>query len=257
VTALEGLKTQATGLLKSTITTGAFSRGVPGTDFQQVLSTLGRYFTTGQALAGLSATDCTYFWDDFMLGSPIYPPGTLNIVAAGGTGIADTSTSKGGVFRIHTSTTANSNVITYTARGQIGPPLTSRWYLAARAKIATATDAQTTCGVGLLNLAQSGMIVAGANGGNTTNFSVSYNSIYLGGSVLDLGLALDTAYHVFELWGLADNKLYARIDGGATVSVTLASPADSMAFAMIARNGTTAADRELDTDWMLVMGERN
>jgi hypothetical protein len=70
-------------------------------------------------------------------------------------------------------------------------------------------------------------------------------------------VALDTAYHVFELWGLADNKLYARIDGGATVSVTIASPADSMAFAMIARNGTTAADRELDTDWMLVMGERS
>jgi hypothetical protein len=232
---------------------------VKGTDFQQVLSTLGRYFTTGQALAGLSATDCAYMWEDFMLSrdNSLYPTGYYTLFVVGGTGLADAAGSKAGVFRIRSTATAGSNAIVYSGRAQIGNLLTDRWYIAGRAKIPTpSNDAQTTCGLGTMNIAQGNMLTAGANGGNTTNFSVSYNSIYLGGSVLDLGLALDTAFHVYEMWGLGDNKVYARIDGGATVSGTLTGPADAVGVAMIARNGTTAADRELDTDWLLVMTPR-
>lgn len=227
-----------------------------GVDYEQLEASFGKYFSIGQALTSLSATDLAWLWEDFFTSSANLHTGWTQFSAGSATALAGQSGDRGGIYTILSNATANSTIIPYSVRKCIANCLTDKWYVAGRLRIPTAVDAQTVCGVGLFNNAQNTTIMGGANGNNTTNFTLSYGGIYLGSSVLDLGLAIDTVAHVYEMWGLGDNKVYGRIDGGGTVSATIAGPVDQSSVAAIARNGTTAANRQSDVDWILALTPR-
>lgn len=165
---------------------------------------------------------------------------------------------KGGIWRITSGASSGSTVMVYPFRACVASVLTDRWYIAWRTRIPTAVDAQTVCGGGLINSNQGETIMAGVNGGNTTNFTVSHDSIYLttAGNLIDLGVAIDTSFHIYEMWGTGSTTLNARIDAASTLTATLAGPATFVTPGMIARNGTTATTRQTDGDWVLMLTPR-
>lgn len=221
--------------------------------------TLPTYLSRASTLSGLSATDLAYFWDDFTT-----EPTTNTTFGwlVGGGGSASTTTqiaaTGGGLLMLNTGASAASNAQWTQVDGIISNVSTAKWYAACRFRVTTTPDAQTTALVGLINQAASKTIACGVVGSlDATHFVLQYDGNATG-SVLSLVTAINTSFHVYEMWGTGSTTLNVAIDGGAPLSVTMAAaPADYASAIMTVRNGTTAASQQIQTDWVLVAGARS
>jgi hypothetical protein len=203
-----------------------------------------------------------WVFDDFLecASSPTIPLGWNFSQAGSGAGdLRGVTDEGGGVYQQTTGATAASFALAQTEAPAIRNAGTVPWYFAVRAKITTAVTPQTILWGGLVNTnAGTISIAAGFFGAlHATNFVVQYDGNEAG-SFVNLGVAADTAFHVFEMWSTGDGKLHCAIDFGPDLgNVTMsAAPATSMAPRMIARNGTDAVARIRRTDWVAVMCKR-
>jgi hypothetical protein len=181
----------------------------------------------------------------------------------GGTQSFSSHGKSGGWQRIQTSTTANSAYQALWANMGIYTTTTPAWYFAGRMTIFTAVDTAAVAAFGIQDSGNSCSIHAGwVRNLHATNFVVQYDGYSpTGGSGtgLNLGVAVDTDPHIYEMWCLAgSNELYARIDGGTTVHATMSSPPSSkvMVPGAYVINGATAANRGMDIDWALCVAQR-
>lgn len=179
-------------------------------------------------------------------------------------GITDES---GGVSQQDTGATAGSNNAHVGASPLILAVATNPWYVAFRTKVTTAVSAaQTKLFTSIRNAAATKTIGAGVfsqsiAGAASTKYVFQYDGSEAG-SAIDTGVVFDTAYHVFEMWGLgtADGgKLHAAMDFGPDLGgVTMASaPTDSMHAYRNANNGTDNVSRAFRTDWFACLSKRS
>lgn len=213
------------------------------------------YTRLGLAMSGL-ANDASLgdLWDDFdKAASASVIPGWFRSNAGTGATATQVAGSAAGLVQFSTGVGANSREDWHALVGAIANVSTSRWYVAARLKVATAADAQAIVGFGLVNLAFTKTIIAGIAGGlDVAHFTVQYDGNFGAGSSLSLVTAPDTNIHVVELAGRADGKVYARLDGGTIVSATMAAaPADSMYPIFTTRNGAAGNVATQQVDWAL------
>ena len=216
---------------------------------------LARYVDLGIKACGLT-TSFGYLWEDFDRNPTdnAAPPGWSHFPVAG-TAAATSflAGTTGGVSRLLSGATANSRIDQYTNVYLTHQAGTARWYLAARLKIPTAVDAQARAFQSLR--AGTNNVGFGFNGLiDASNFIAFYDATFIAGTALTLA-AVDTSWHVFECWVAGDGILRARIDGGATVvagGAQASGAADAYLFNQV-QNGTTAADRQMDRDWTLVV----
>jgi hypothetical protein len=186
------------------------------------------------------------------------PDGWVEQLIGSGASALNIQTEGGGVSQLSTGTTAASNA-NHTTKSPIHRAVgTVPFYQAVRLKITTAVTAQSTIYAGLLDVAATKTIAAGFFGAlNPTNFVVQYDGIGTG-SVINTGVAVDNAWHVFETWGIGDGKLHAAVDFGADVGgVTMASaPAGSCHIARVVTNGTDAVARTALFDYVAAFYRR-
>ncbi len=97
---------------------------------------------------------------------------------------------------------------------------------------------------------------------NSANFVVAYGGSWLTQAVttaVDLGVAKDTAYHVWEIWTVG-NDLKCRLDGGATFTAAGAVSAwgatKTAGFLTSLFNGAAGAACGRETSWVLARGVR-
>lgn len=168
----------------------------------------------------------------------------------------------GGVQEVVTGGTAASRGQNKTLSPFVRAGGTVSWYCAFRSKLTTGVTAQTKALCGLVNAAANATIAAGFFGAlNASNFVAQYDGNEAGSSI-DLGVAVDTAYHVFELWCLGDSKLHCAIDFGADKAAaggtTMASaPTDALNGIRAIQNGTDAVGRTMRNDWFAMLAKRN
>lgn len=168
----------------------------------------------------------------------------------------------GGVVQVTTGATANSRADRLMNSPMVRNPQTTAWYLAFRQKITTAVTAQTRIYTGILDASVGSINIAAGFFGSLSaaNFVVQYDGGETG-SFVDLAVAVDTAYHTFEMWGgTGDNKLHCSIDLSSVdkCNVTLlAAPTISMSGRREAFNGTDAVARTVRHDWFAIMAKRN
>jgi hypothetical protein len=220
-------------------------------------STFDTYLQQCQGFAGLGP-DVAFFWDEFVASTNGTNISNYLGPSAVGTGTLDPQVGKGGTPRLKSGATANSSYSIFSNATIIANPSTERWCIATRFKIATATDTVSIVGVGMLNSSANSSIMAGFAGAlHATNFIVQFDGNIGAGTALNLNVAKDTNFHTYVIYGVGDGKVRARLDGGVEVSATLSSPPTTDMFFGTARNGTTAADRQMDLDWLLVVSTRS
>jgi hypothetical protein len=270
----QDLSALAAGLLKQT--GGVMGRALPGTDYVAgagqgtefdgsgnlnnifaLLETRSKYMLRGRSLAAFPG-EAAILWDDFVQTAAV---GSPPLWAVGGGGSASSNHqpagSGGGVLQMTTGATAGSTSQWTSVAGIVSNISTARWYFAARFKVVTTPDAVSTEILGLLNFAANKTIGLGVVGAlDSAHFIIQYDG-NLTGSKLSLGVSVDTALHVFEMWGTGSAVVNASIDGGTPVQVTqAAAPADALQALLVVKNGTTAAAQTMQTDWVLAMGAR-
>lgn len=175
--------------------------------------------------------------------------------SATGTGALATriSGSAGGVHQATTGATAASSMEILGTSILASDVTTKKWHMAWRQKVTTAITAQTRAVSGFANIAFTKTITAGVFGpADTVNFRMQYDATYLAaGSTLDLGVPIDLAYHVFEIYCKGDSKIYARVDEGPELSVTpAANPSDGCYLFGGIINGTDAVARIIERDFV-------
>lgn len=224
-------------------------------------STLTTYLQRGQAFAGLGP-DTSYLWQEFNASSS--SGGAFDWFQAGvnsGSLVTNLDGVKGGVFRLSTGAGAASSETIDSRASVVAGQGTDTWYVAVRFRIQTAVTAQTVAGAGLRDsLTSVKTIQAGFFGAlNGSNFGVQHSGTVGAGSFLNFSVAVDTNFHVAEIYVRAgDGTVRARLDGGAEVSAALSSPPTSSSEAyVVIQNGTDAVNRNLDLDWMLVLSGRS
>lgn len=233
---------------------GSGTGGSGGAEDASTRSTLVR---AGLLASGITA-DYGVFWDDMQWNNAANLDGWFPNVVGTGSFAVNSAAFVGGLYRLTSGATASSVYRQMSLFSTIGPPGTSRWYMAWRMRLQTVPDAQTACGVGMWNTANDKTIMIGAYGaGSTSNFVVQYDGNNAG-TFASTGVPLDTAFHVFELWGVGDGKVHSRVDGvGTDVNATLVSPATQACFPMMqAANGSTAAAQVEDVDYCLALHGR-
>lgn len=252
----------ATGLVKNAATTGVQSIAAAGTDYALPQGPRGLYLPVGLGLSTLpNDANLAEFFDDFLLsaGATTAPPGW--VFGNGGTGAlaAQVAASGGGLIRTTSGATAGATAALQSTVGLIANISTKKWWMAWRLTVSTAITAQTMAYVGLLNLAANKTVSMGVFGASSiVNFVLQYDGNETG-SFVSTGVAIDTAAHIIEMWGLGDGKVHARIDGGTDLGATTMSsaPADSVYARSCVRNGTDNVARQLDLDWVHVLAPRN
>jgi len=179
------------------------------------------------------------------------------LINTGATTLA-VGTEGGGVSQLSTGVGASSNANHTTKSPIIRAVGTVPWYFAGRMKITTAVTAQSTAATGLLDVAGTKTLYCGFIGGlSAVNFGFQYDGIGTG-TFLNTGVAVDTNWHVFEIWGLGDGKLHAAFDFGADLGpVTMsAAPAGSVYIQRVITNGTDAVARTALHDYVACLYKR-
>jgi hypothetical protein len=184
------------------------------------------------------------------------PLGMSASVSGSGAGDSKVAGTSGGVMFIESGATASSFVEVYGNASAIYKIDNSLWYIAFRMRLTTTPDAQAKLVNGIWNISGTKTAVIGAVGNLDTSHFVLQHSGNLAGTDVDLA-SLDTNWHTFELYGLADGKVYATIDGGAAVSGTYSSPPTDACYSyMRVSNGTTAANQHMELDWQILICQR-
>jgi len=166
-------------------------------------------------------------------------------------------------FQISSSATANSSL-----QMGIGNPSAARFQhelnqapilIEMRAQIATAVDAQGTIVMRLMDSAGTSYIEYGMRGSVSTTHLMIRDAAGGAATSFTTGQAVDTAaYHTYGIYvpasggpavALYDGAVIGQIAGNIPAATT------DMAFEFFAGNGTTAAARTLNIDWVrLVRG---
>ena len=186
------------------------------------------------------------------------PVGWAVGLAGSGAATDNVTNGKGGVFQLSSGATGSSSAELTQRSAIIGRVAVDKWYTAVRLQVTTAIDNQARVAFWHTNAAVNKTVGAGVFGAlNSTNYVVQYDGDRTG-SVIDLAVAVDTSWHVIEFWAAGSTTLKARIDGGTTLTATMSSaPSDAMLFRTFhAGNGTTAAARTLNIDWVLNVAQR-
>lgn len=229
-----------------------------GTNTGQATSTFQRYYQHGQSLATLGQ-DSAFLWQDFMSDTTALAAGNEWLAGlVGSASVTSPSGLRGGIFRFSTGATANS-LVNYRSGGNIiNGPRAERWAQIWRCRVQTAIDAQTIAAVGIWG--ETGNLTAafGVFGAQSTvNFQLQFDGT-LNTTFVSTGLAIDTNFHVIELYGRSDNIIRLKIDGGAEISGTASVlGADQYNPYATIRNGTTATNRNLDCDYSLTIAGRS
>lgn len=215
------------------------------------------YTLTGLGLAGLTGDSAgSRFWDFDGVRGP--PEGLLQSLSGGAAANASPSGSKGGVLRMDTTAAAGGNSQLFNNQRLAGDMATDGWYMASRQAFPiTAAAANSKTGVGAADIALARSISMGVYGAlSSTHFVVQFGTLWTGG-FLDLGVNIDTAKHIFECWHPAGSgSIFARIDGGATVSAAIATVPVEMSIFINCYNNGTANQFQLDIDWVLYVFPR-
>lgn len=242
------------------------AQGGAGSDFQS-FSTQDTLVRRGASILGLSYGDLTVHWEDWLASTSDLTGAAAwqrDVVGASSVTTGNLGTNangyRSGVARVGTAATANSLIDYYSQAKHIGHSGTESWYYCAIAKAQTAIDAQTSMGVGIFCTGGPFSLLMGVMGpSSTANFRLQYDG-YAAGSFADLGLAIDTNFHFWEMWvdGDSPNQLNAQVDrlGAVTVNLTTSAIDQAWASAVLCRNGTTAAVRRIDIDFALVLSSR-
>jgi hypothetical protein len=121
----------------------------------------------------------------------------------------------GGVQQITVAAAAGSRASNFLNGPAVANANTKPWYCVFRKKLTTAFVAASKSYAGIFEANGGGnAITAGFHGTlHATNFVAQYDGAE-SGNIINLGVAADTAYHVFEIWGIGDGKLHAAIDFG-------------------------------------------
>ena len=188
-----------------------------------------------------------YIWDD-MDGDPTsYGNSTRWNPAAGWTnsGSAVAGDDAGGSIIFSSGATGTSIAGLAPANAIGGAPLAKRWYMHAKAKVPTTPDAVSVLGIGFTD--GTNTAVVGVIGALSTTGFVLQHSAALATTKSDLGVTVDTAYHIFEMWGngSGDGKIFARMDAGVVISVVPTVTYSKQRLLVTSRNAGTAADQRL------------
>jgi hypothetical protein len=192
------------------------------------------YQARALSLLGLAAVDKNFLFDfDDFDKAHLTTDQTGWQKAVVGTGTLSTRVSgtRGGVHLASTGATTGGVTDVQNLSVIVSDLSADKWYMAWRQKMTTTVAAATRAHSGFLNIAATRTIQVGVFGASSTvNFRLQYDGM-AAGSFLDLGVAIDQSYHVFEVYGKGEgnNKIYVRTDEGAELSVTAASnPTDGM-----------------------------
>lgn len=207
------------------------------------------------ALTGISPALLNCYRDDFFTSLS-----TLHTVGVGGTGAASISAGSsvvGSFATITTGASASGRLRFFGQGSQIGRPDTNKFYYASRAAVTTAIDAQTFAIVGLADRSSLPVIGLGVCGNTSTaNFVADYDATtFCTGTKPSTGKAIDTSQHVWEMWSTGTTALHFAVDLGeisGSPFTQASSPTASIAIYGDITNGTTAATRSMDMDWVLV-----
>jgi hypothetical protein len=216
-----------------------------------------------QALAlsrlGLSAGDKTYgfYWNDFDRATAIASADGFQGTNAGSGAVTSAATGvRGGIEQNTTGATAGSISDSFAQPRLIGAVGTDKWWFAVRQAVTTAITAQTTACAGIYDFAAKSVQVGVFGAGSIVNFCLQYDGSF-GGTFQSLGVAIDTSFHVFEIYCKGDSKVYYRVDEGAENSVTPVAPsALSLGIYMSLLNGTDAVARTIQRDFVACLYPR-
>ena len=200
-----------------------------------------------QSLIGLTATAVlfTHFKDN-----------TFSTTGSGGGTTTLSTTARAGVVNVSTGSVASHvAIVRFAGNGiQIDDIKTSKWCAAWRAQFPTATDSATDDELQVLSSGNT-LIEFGPRGGRSTTFFSIYGRGGTGGAPFvdaATSVALDTvSYHTVEIWQDGTNVDYAM--DGTTVSSTAVSGiagGEALYIDGQASNTTTAANRQINIDWM-------
>lgn len=256
LSAEQAMGSLTTGLVKNAATTGVQSIAVVGTDYSAALARE-YYMSLAMSRCGVASGDKAFgfgFEDFDSTASTVITPRRFNGAAGSGAMSTRVANSKGGIVQITTGATAGSLLDMHAYEALIDNLTTQKWWIGHRQAVTTAVTAATTAASGAENVAGTKTIVAGVmgnGGGAATNFSLQYDGSFAT-SFLDLGVAIDTAFHLFEIYskGESNNKIYVRVDEGSELSVTAASsPTDSVYLVSRMANGGDAVARTMQIDF--------
>jgi len=163
--------------------------------------------------------------------------GTLTRVT--GTGLARLDTS--GTASSSAAIAASGNPETFV--GSWAPdPNSGTSYALFVFRVPSGVDAQTKVLMGYVQ--GSGATVGiGINGAaSTSNFR-----LYSGGSGVASAIAIDTNFHIAEVWTTGSGTMFGAIDGETPVSFSMGAFSPVFPWCSVT-NGTTAASRKLDLD---------
>lgn len=216
-------------------------------------STAGLYLRKGLEACGL--TDYGYSFEDFT--SPTLVGWTATNTAGGSAATDGSADVKAGRWTFINSATINS--VRSDTGGLIVSNLNSdRWYHAARFKMTTAPiDATVVAGSGFSNGGGTATLLFGLIGPlSTANFIVQYDG-NLTGTAMSLGVASNSSFNIFEMWGVGTSTVYARCNGGAIVSAVMASaPTVAVKGYRYLGNGANGAAHQLNFDWSMYIYPR-
>jgi hypothetical protein len=237
------------------VTGGVGSVAVRGTDYAgPLIGPRGIYSERALGFLGVAANSPTLGedFDDFCRTGPSSVPANWTTAHAGTGGsyaIAGVGAG-GGLVRLGTGATAGSQAIYTNTTGAIPNVATTKWYIAWRFRIPTTPDAQTKVFVGLFNQATTKTISVGFFPAlHAANFVLQYDGS-ITGTALNLGVPVDTAFHVAEMYGTGSTTLNVVFDGVAKAPVVMASPpTDSVGPSWGVLNGTTPAAQQVDADY--------
>jgi hypothetical protein len=154
-----------------------------------------------------------------------------------------------GLARLDTSATASSfcNIAASgnpeTFVGSWAPdPNSGASYALFVFRLATAVDAQTKALMGYVQGSGATVGIGVLGSASTSNFR-----LYSGGSGAASSIAIDTNFHIAEVWTTGTGTVFGAIDGETPISFSLGAFAGIFPWTSIS-NGTTAATRKLDLD---------
>jgi hypothetical protein len=216
-------------------------------------------FLTARAasLTGISTSLLTCWREEFADNAPT---GFATILAGTGTSAASANNDVGSHWLLSTGATAASRVRFGTNGNVIGRPDTAKFYGAFRFAVTTAIDAQTQMAVGFTNISLAGVQFGpGICGPLSTGFYVfQYDATTLvtcGGTNVVTTVPVSTAQHLWEVWGVGDNKLHFAADGaelGNSPVTQAAAGTSSLRWQTDTLNNATAASRVTDLDFVQV-----
>jgi hypothetical protein len=200
----------------------------------------------GNAISGGS-----HFFDDF---NDLLQFATAFSGGSGAASLTSGGATAGGTIDVTTGASASSGGGQRAQAGSatiIPTASTKIWHIAFSAKVSTAVDAQTT--FTCAGVAGQGVFV-GIDGSNS---ATKWSARFTPGSsfFLTSTINIDTSYHLFECWCNGASWFFS-VDNETPVTLTSQNLASVSTLGVSITNGSTAAARTAQCDWVSVLANR-